>query len=509
MNTYLTDIIGDTYKSWERGDSIILSSGTGTGKTTFCKTRLLHYATQQNEKILYICNRITLEENVRSEINEYTSQHPDLEKSIIITKYQDIETKFKFTPSRAKKELETYKYIFLDECHYFTSDAPINPYTELVFKYFKNNKTNILIYASATAPQFFDYLITKYKIPDTHIYRIPTDYSFVENVFIYKSEQLIPMIENIILTEKDSKMIVFCANGNRIMEIYRAFGERFVDVVCSKNYKDKRITEIKNNKAIENKTFKKRILLATSVIDNGIDLEDINIKHIFTEMPTIDSLIQTLGRKRPIDTQDKCNYYIKEYTAKEIKSLKNRIDNQLEMVTMWKTKNEKFKTKFANDKSLLKRSNILYLNIGTDKLSINQMAYAKYKIDQSQYKMMLETSFLDTIINNGIPSQLTTKIKKVDPDDYKDKLLECLKTIEDKKLFKADFEKFQTTLAEELSKIRSIDTRSLGMNFINNILNERYGNKYKKRFTSKKEMTRRLPDGTENPNRFKTYRILQ
>ena len=175
-------------------------------------------------------------------------------------------------------------------------------------------------------------------------------------------------------------------------------------------------------------------------------------------MPTIDSLIQTLGRKRPINTQDKCNYYIKEYTAKEIKSLKNRIDNQLEMVTMWKTKNEKFKTKFANDKSILKRSNILYLNIGTDKLSINQIAYAKYKIDQKQYKIMLETSFLDTIINS-IPSQLTTKIKKVDPDDYKDKLLECLKTIEDKKLFKADFEEFQITLAEELSKIRSIDTR--------------------------------------------------
>lgn len=511
-STYVSEIIGESYKSWKIGDTIILKSGTGTGKTTFCKKVLLAYAASRKEKILYVSNRITLEQDVQSEIDAYIKDNPELANTITVTKYQDIESKFKIAPYQAKEELEKYRYIFLDECHYFTSDAPINPYTELTYKFFKNNtKRSIQIYASATAPLFFDFLIKTYNIPENHIYEIPTNHDFVRNTYIYQEEQLLTILENIILTEKDSKIVVFCASGNRIMEIYRTFGERLVNVICSKNYHDKRVKEIRTPNAVKDNTFQKRILLATPVIDNGIDLIDHNIQHIFTEMPTIDAIIQTLGRKRPEKDNDTdyCNYYIREYSEKDIKQFERTTNEQLTLVNLWKNNNEKFRQKYTNDRVILRTSSILYFNSSTERLCINQMALAKYKMNDTQYKEMIDSSFLDVVIKN-LPPQLTEKISRINLDDYKDKLLEYLKSIEDKKLFKKEFESVQKHIRLEISRRKTTaDVRSVGLNMINAFLDERYGNKYKKRFVSKRDVVRKLPNGEDNPNRFKTYKILE
>ena len=48
---YVTDIIGDDYKNWKPGDCILITNGTGSGKTYFVKNNLLNAIEKyENEK---------------------------------------------------------------------------------------------------------------------------------------------------------------------------------------------------------------------------------------------------------------------------------------------------------------------------------------------------------------------------------------------------------------------------------------------------------------------------
>jgi len=53
---YLTDVIGDDYKNWEKG-FIFLNAGTGCGKTYFILNVLTKYANENGKTVLLLVNR--------------------------------------------------------------------------------------------------------------------------------------------------------------------------------------------------------------------------------------------------------------------------------------------------------------------------------------------------------------------------------------------------------------------------------------------------------------------
>ena len=57
--TYISDIIGQDYLNWNN-QYILISSHTGSGKTTFILNQLLPHAIKQNKYILYLCNNKVL-----------------------------------------------------------------------------------------------------------------------------------------------------------------------------------------------------------------------------------------------------------------------------------------------------------------------------------------------------------------------------------------------------------------------------------------------------------------
>lgn len=64
---YVTDIIGDDYKNWRPSDKILISQGTGSGKTWFILKVLLKYAKEQGKHLVYLCNRKFLSQQVQAE----------------------------------------------------------------------------------------------------------------------------------------------------------------------------------------------------------------------------------------------------------------------------------------------------------------------------------------------------------------------------------------------------------------------------------------------------------
>lgn len=109
---YVSDLIGDEYKKWNSNNprmrNILISAGTGTGKTTFILTKLLLYCAQENKKILFLSNRKALEMQVKEQVARLTAE-PGLEaavaeripKSITVGLYQN------FLPW-----LRNFKYVF-------------------------------------------------------------------------------------------------------------------------------------------------------------------------------------------------------------------------------------------------------------------------------------------------------------------------------------------------------------------------------------------------------------
>ena len=504
LKKYVTDLIDDDYKSWKPGDSIILQSGTGTGKSTFCIKTLCRWAKKHDDKVLYVCNRTKLEGSIGAYFEQMVKNTPELAEAITVTKYQNLEKNF----GKMQSMFKEYKYIFLDECHYFISDATMNQYTERLFDYIMEDRDNVLIFASATAEALFSHIIKRKEIDESHIYNIATDYSFVDNVFIYDKDDLITILNGIIRKDAISKIAVFCSNGDRIMEIYDAFGPSLVDVYCSKSLNDKRVTEIRNNNAIKNCKFKKRILIATSVVDNGIDLKDVNLRHIFTEMVTIDSLIQTLGRKRPVNDEDYCTYYIRERKAGEIVKFVRGCNKQLALVDLWKEKGINYFSEYGEDRDAFKKNNILWYDALSDDFKINSMAHVKYTMDKNLYDEMIADGFVE-VLTRRFPDQLTQKIRPIDICEYNDPFLDRLKSFEGIRFYKDDFNSVVKELFKQEMDRFGIKSHRFGRETLNSFLDETYGELYKKRFVSHQDWSRKLDNGEDNPHRGSSYNVLE
>ena len=63
---FLSDIIGDDYKNWKAGQSVLACTSTGSGKTWFVVNRLLPYAKTQGKHVVYYCNRKFLNMQVQA-----------------------------------------------------------------------------------------------------------------------------------------------------------------------------------------------------------------------------------------------------------------------------------------------------------------------------------------------------------------------------------------------------------------------------------------------------------
>ncbi len=164
---YLADRIGEQFKEWTSlkydnslGDTIFISSQTGSGKTHFILKVLLPYALSSGKKILYLVNRTVLKEQLDKEIQGCSFA---LQESIEVELYQKIEAKilkldkevyysefdrgydqalkdfnvpniyrkgykkeYHVNPYKMMEYYNKFDYVICDEAHYFLMDSNYN-----------------------------------------------------------------------------------------------------------------------------------------------------------------------------------------------------------------------------------------------------------------------------------------------------------------------------------------------------------------------------------------------
>lgn len=277
-------------------------------------------------------------------------------------------------------ELSRYKYIICDECHFFTSDSLFNPDTnEILKKIVREGNSAVRVYMSATPEiafqpiiwaelQFFDKLISNFKqdmknlkqspafkneqfcrtqfekLPPIDIkheiefilkydpefrrkilfYYLDRNYEYLKNIFSYKDfEELINCIE----TSKE-KWLIFVHSQNEGEKILALLKEHSIPSVfiSRKSVETDPAAQKEYDFIIEHEALYSRVVIATSILDNGINIKneavsELQNKTLNIVINSFDRIqfIQMLGRIR-VNPNDKISLFIRKYSIGELKN---------------------------------------------------------------------------------------------------------------------------------------------------------------------------------------------
>lgn len=327
---YISEVLGQDYLNWEAGDIVEISSGTDTGKTYFIKNILLNYAKENGDRILYLCNRKNLRNQVKFDIlskkrNDITISDvvevSDTIGNITVTTYQALEnylynrdfgdTTKEIPEARVTKfNLNRYKYIVCDEAHFLLEDSSFNSKVELSYQELINkfHSKSIKLYISGTIEDLRT-SIEESKYSVMHKYTLEKDY----NIYNIKCFNKLETLEDEIYKSKDdnNKWLVFSntiEKGKRLKEDLNALDINSVFIDRTTKEEDNELSSI-----ITKATFNSKVFITTKVLDNGVNFEDDDLNNIVIMSHEKNTFLQMLGRVRNPKNK-RINLYIYNYS---------------------------------------------------------------------------------------------------------------------------------------------------------------------------------------------------
>ena len=334
---------------------VLISAQTGRGKNFFIMHNLREYT--QN-RILYVSNRNALDFQQKKEAAELTGtdfrirdleldRWEDAEEfgNITILTYQKLYRRL--MGEDAEKWCRQFYFVILDECHFFYSDAFFNPYTgDILERIPKLFSYAVRIYMSATFDdvlepiRYCEHNATSEDFFDNtpFAYRFPRDYSRYTTYYFSKEQQI---IDQIIQDSSREKWLVFVSSKRKGIAMCNALNDRQVDLYeeapdvyeadltqdraiyldADSRRSDNPETRIAWENLRAKGSFPGKVLITTSVLDNGFSIKDDKIKSVvlFTNDKT--EFLQELGRCR-LDIGQTLNVYIKKLGKSSLTRLK-------------------------------------------------------------------------------------------------------------------------------------------------------------------------------------------
>jgi superfamily II DNA or RNA helicase len=480
---YVGDLIQpQEIKTWQDGEIILINAPTGGGKNWFISKHLVAHCRVFGKKILLFSNRNPLKEQNQREIDK------NGDNDIITTvNYQKLEDEL-----LRKHEINHYDYIVGDECHYFFHDAMFNRTTDLTLKWLLEKESSIRIFLSATTQIMEEYL------SDSNIlikkYEMKPDYSYIKNFYFYNSDEVLKKL--LIELPEEDKLIYF-ASTTKALNISKGF--KNTAFICSKNNKEysKYINTEEMKNIVEYEKFDCQKLCTTSVLDNGINIKDSQVKHIVVDYFDLDTVQQSVGRFRR-QQDEKINVYIRNRNKGSINGTKYINAMKLEQPEYFKLMGEKY---FLRKYEKQNHSNMIDTVFEGEKpkLVLNQMMFWKHTHTSVICDKMMESKdgYIEEVIKRfhkkkSVIKILDDELDAITLEDKIDKLVDI-------KMFSDEREEFKNFLLRELFNTPKMSHGSLGLTSINALFCE-CGLNYK--LISKIEKIRK------SVNRDKTYWMI-
>ncbi len=315
---------------------LFIASQTGSGKSTLVMNQVLSLVKSRQQKLLILSSRTALADQYRREAA--LVENPDLLKDltpsglrkqkdfgmVTIFTYQEF---FFYMRKNCHQSFTQYGAVVLDECHFFVQDAAFNEYTQSLLKSLVHCFHHCLrFYLSATPDICLDEIIYVekkhqykkmyfdnpwnnnfyYPVPNNtfSLYYFANNYSYIEPCFFKNNQDIV----NIIKSDTSAYKYLICVDTREQGKLLqKALGDsicEYIDAELKKSTMENTVTAI-----INDRKFDKKVLIATSFLDVGINLIDCNLTNIVIYSTDKTHFIQSIGRKRKLP-QEKVTLYI-------------------------------------------------------------------------------------------------------------------------------------------------------------------------------------------------------
>lgn len=362
---YVSDVLTmKIWQSWQVGEQVFISAGTGRGKNTFIKNELLKHC--RNQKVVIFENRQSLMQqqiiDIISEIDPEVLKYNDISKdsmvvfgaykNIMIISYQCAALKCMLRNNRFLDFCSQARYLIFDEAHYILDDTNFNKGISFFAQTFLENSfpNATKIFMSGTMEEIYEYvqMISKFskepvdiienkeylksgnlnspynviKVYDkntrfNYVFSLPTDYSYIQP---YKYKTIDDICSQIAQTPIDEKWLIFVKSINEGVMLKLCLQGICNNSVYFLNAENKNNDENKEiyNQLIRECRFDCRVLIATTVIYNGINVKDDNVKHIVVPFAPMSVVKQLLGRKK-VSENETVKVYFPDVSCKNVK----------------------------------------------------------------------------------------------------------------------------------------------------------------------------------------------
>ena len=414
---YASELIGDAFQHWENG-RVLLDMGTGRGKNEFIIKKLVNWLVDEMLKnttigrVLCLCPLNTLYDEMiqrrteaaiaeaEGEPAEIAMTSDALYKSMLgVQTYQYIEARYRNDPASLKKYLAGFKYIVADECHYFTdfSSYGMNTYLSLEVLQ-KAEADHVVIYMSATGKETYKLLEETAKTPEDRIYKLPQDYQHIKQKYFYSRENLVMMLKSL---PEDEKAVIFVSSGEDLLKMREIFDDTAA-YYCSENNPKYGKMFNKLTECVKDRELQKRYLFTTKAFGIGTEIKDRTVKHLYIDQWKPTDIIQSTGRKRPLDVDDTCTVYFRDYDADwyygDLKKFKAIVTEELKPAAAYLAGPEAFEV-FRNSgtpdsiNSKIRKCKIMEFDDAKGEYRVNPLGVRQLKRELELLNEMLETSY--------------------------------------------------------------------------------------------------------------------
>lgn len=414
---YASGLIGDAFQHWENG-RVLLDMGTGRGKNEFIIKRLVSWRIDEMltnmiiGRVLCLCPLKTLHAEMLQRRMEAANAESDGEPTEIamtydalyefmleVQTYQYIEARYRNDPASLKKYLARFKYIVADECHYFTdfSSYGINTYLSLEVLQ-KAEADHVVIYMSATGEETYKLLEETSKTPEGRIYKLPQDYQHIKQKYFYSRENLVMMLKSL---PEEEKAVIFVSSGEDLLKMKEIFGDTAAYYCSDNNPKyGKRFNEL--TECVKDRELQKRYFFTTKAFGIGTEIKDRTVKHLYIDQWKPTDIIQSAGRKRPLDVDDTCTVYFRDYDADwyygDLKKFKAIVTEELKPAVAYLAGAEAFEV-FRNSgtpdsiNKKIRKCRIMEFDDAKGEYRVNLLGVRQLKRELELLNEMLETSY--------------------------------------------------------------------------------------------------------------------
>lgn len=423
---WVTDVIGADFKNWKNGDTVAIQAQPATGKTFLITGGIVNGKKipgiidrmSDTENLIYICNRVELKRQVKIDLckifnielptdkeGKLNTEKLDLLEyigNVRITSYHKIAEGVKnhLYDGKIYDCLEKYSYIVCDEIHFILTDASFNNMTRFIYEEIITNRymNSIKILITATMDEIKPIIeksienlketgLGTYKKIELHDYTTGIDYSYLDVKYFKYIKDIITTIKN---DKSEDKWLIFVTNKSKGEEILNDLtaAEIGCDFIYSTDSQKKK-SEQAENITLHSK-FTCKVLIATKVLDNGVNIKDPEVKNIVVMAYDKTTFIQEIGRIRfKIDDAPMINLYIRTCSRATFETLKYEYDIKANQVNLLIDDKNEFNKTYDNKLSELDDT-LFYRDRNTKEININKLGYARLIKDNSFAMTMIE-----------------------------------------------------------------------------------------------------------------------